>query len=423
MTFRGIDTDVYPGAAALADLKAQGYSWTAAYLESPSHSNASWPSFAEITASALNVVPVWVGGQVTGPGSHNVSGPAGTTEATACVAELQAKGYPVGHGVAFDTENGPPTPPNQIEHLTSWRDGVKTGGFRPMVYGSHANQAALAAIFGAENVWLFDLRAGSEQSSTGAPIVQYQQSVAITAAGQTLNVDLDVSLSEDPAGELMLGAPIPQAATPSATPSATPVDQPIPLPDPPAWTPPIPLTPSIPQLPPAFTPAPVAASSPTITSVATPARVGATVALTGVLAGATAMGQTHIADLKGLIDLSFTYLVSPLVLGVVVGLATSLARLLNINIQSAVAQRVLTAAENGASALVSKAQTAADADGTITTKNALIAGVLNYTNTAVPDAVKTAGLATPSGQAVLANLAEAKVQQALAAVPALKVTT
>jgi hypothetical protein len=184
--------------------------------------------------------------------------------------------------------------------------------------------------------------------------------------------------------------------------------------------PPIPLTPSVTQLPPPFMPAPVAASGPTLATVATPARVGATVALTGLLTGATAMSQTHIVDLKGLIDLSFEYLVSPLALGIVVGLATSLAKLLNINIQGAVAQRVLTATENGALALVSKAQTAAD-DGTITTKNEMIAGVLNYANAAVPDAVKAAGLATPAGQVVLANLAEAQVQKAVAAIPTAQV--
>lgn len=188
------------------------------------------------------------------------------------------------------------------------------------------------------------------------------------------------------------------------------------------WTPPIPLTPSVPQLPPPFTPAPVATTGPTLTTVATPARVGATVALTGLVAGATAMTQTPIVNLKGLIDLAFIYLVAPLVLGIVVGLATSLAKLLNINIQGAVAQRILTAAENGASALVSKAQTEAEQTGTFTTKNDLIAGVLNYTNTAVPDAVKAAGLATPAGQAILANLAEGKIQQAVAAITPQKVT-
>jgi lysozyme len=212
--------------------------------------------------------------------------------------------------------------------------------------------------------------------------------------------------------------------TDAADPAAPVVEPPVAVVQPTVapWTPPIPLTPSVPQLPPPFTPAPVAATGPTLTTVATPARVGATVALTGLVAGATAMMQTHIVDLKGLIDLAFVYLASPVALGIVVGLATSLAKMLNINIQGQVAQRVLTATENGAMALVSKAQTAADQSGTITTKNEMIAGVLNYANAAVPDAVKALGLATPAGQAVLANLAEAQVQKAVAAIPTPKVS-
>jgi putative chitinase len=192
---------------------------------------------------------------------------------------------------------------------------------------------------------------------------------------------------------------------------------------PPTQMPPIPLTPSVPQLPPAFTPAPVASTPPTLTTVATPARVGSSVALTGLVAGATAMAQIHIVDLKGLIDAGFVYLVSPIVLGIVVGLATSVARLLNVNMQSAAAQSILTAAENGAAALVSKAQTAADTHGEVVTKNDMIAGTLNYINTSFPDAIKASGLATPAGQAHLANLAEAKVAQATAAIQPPKAPT
>lgn len=194
-------------------------------------------------------------------------------------------------------------------------------------------------------------------------------------------------------------------------PAPTSLDIP-PLPPAPMFPqPPIPLTPTVPQLAPAFTPAPVASTPPTVATVATPARVGAAVALTGVTAGATAMASAHIVNLTGLVDAAFLYLVTPIVLGIVVGLATSLAKLLNVNIQSALSQRLLAAAENGAAAMVSKAQTAADEHATVTTKSEVIAGTLNYINNAVPTAVKGLGLATPAGQAHLANLAEAQVQK------------
>jgi lysozyme family protein len=205
----------------------------------------------------------------------------------------------------------------------------------------------------------------------------------------------------------------PAALDPPVIPPEPVLAQPAPPPPPVVVTPPAPPAPPTPQLAPAFTPSPVAPTPPTVATVATPARVGSGVALAGLTAGATAMAQVHIVDFKGLVNAAFIYLLTPVVLGVVAGLATSLAKLLNINMQSALAQRVLTAADNGALALMSKAQTAADTRAQVTTKNEMIAGALSYVNTAVPDAVKALGLATPAGQAHLTNLVEARVQSVI----------
>jgi hypothetical protein len=430
-TFEGFDLDIYPGEAALLSASIQGFSWVAAYLEAPSHSNASWPDYPTLKATGLNVLPVWVGAQVVGLGSHDVGAAQGATEGKACVAELIAKGYPIGTGVAFDTENGPPIPLGQSAHLTAWGATVRAAGYRPMMYGSYLNFVALCNGFGRENVWTFEIR--SEPPAIQGVAVQYQQEVPLTLAGKTYSVDRSVSTVADPAAPLAaqpVSAQVPSPAPPLASPGTSiplgsgGVAQPSAAPPPSPWPmPPIPLTPSVPQLAPAFTPAPIAATGPTLSTVATPARVGATVALTGLLTGATAMSTSHIASVKDLIDLAFIYLVAPVVLGIVVGLATSLAKLLNINMQGALAQRVLTATENGAMALVSKAQTAADDHSQIATKNEMIAGVVNYANTAVPDAVKALGLATPTGQGVLANLAEAQVQKAVTAVTTQKATS
>jgi hypothetical protein len=275
---------------------------------------------------------------------------------------------------------------------------------------SHYYEAARAAIAGGITEASTDAFANA-LTGVYATAPNYGGSLIALMRSDNLYAYNGASLAAQPTSMQSSLSPAPPAS-PSIPPPG-PSLQPIAVA--PILTPPIPLTPSVPQLPPAFVPAPVAATAPTLTTVATPARVGATVALTGLVAGASAMASTHIVDLKGLIDLAFLYLVAPVVLGIVVGLATSLAKLLNINIQGQVAQRVLTATENGAMAVVSKAQTAADA-GTITTKNDMIAGTLNYLNAAVPDAVKTLGLATPTGQGILANLAEAKVQAAVASI-------
>jgi hypothetical protein len=379
MPFRGIDTDIYPGAAALADLKAQGFSWTASYLEAPSHSNASWPTFAEITASGLNVIPIWVGGQITGPGSYLVSGPAGAAEATSCVNELQAKGYPVGFGVAFDTENGAPVPQNQTDHLTAWCGGVKAGGFRAMVYCSHENQAAMAAIFGAANVWCWDLRSGGEQSLI-APIVQYAQSVNITAAGQTLNVDLDVSTVADPAAAA--GQPVPQPVQAPATPTPTPVHIPN-LPDPPLST----VPPSPPKQPIIQTHGPLIAAAATAAAAAGAGATGAT---------------THVIDFTALINALAPYIITGIVLPLAIWLAGRAMQYFHVQTQSAAGQIVVKAIENGVNALAAQGVTYADAHATADVHNAYVASVLSYANSTVPGRIAASGI-TPAQLAALAT--------------------
>jgi hypothetical protein len=282
---------------------------------------------------------------------------------------------------------------------------ASTNAFAEALTGIYANAPgygdSLIALMKAQNLYQYDTLNGIASGMTGTG----------TLAAQPVSAQV-------PSPAPPLASPvssIPLGTGGVAQPSAAPPPSPWPMP-------PIPLTPSVPQLAPAFVPAAVAATGPTLSTVATPARVGAAVALSGLLTGATAMSQTHVASVKDLIDLAAVYLVAPIALGIIVGLATSLAKLLNINMQGALAQRVLTATENGAMALVSKAETAADDHSTITTKNQMIAGTLNYINAAVPDAVKSLGLATPAGQGILANLAEAKVQAAIATVTTPKAT-
>jgi|HubBroStandDraft_6_1064221.scaffolds.fasta_scaffold09760_2 hypothetical protein len=386
MTFKGIDTDIWPGAAALADLKAQGFSWTASYLEAPSHSNASWPTYAEITASGLSVIPLWVGGQITGPGSHLVSGPAGAAEATSCVNELQAKGYPAGHGVAFDTENGAPVPQNQTDHLTTWRDGVRSGGFRAMVYCSHVNQAAMAAIFGAENVWCWDLRAGSDQSPI-APIVQYQQNTTITAAGQTIPCDLDVSLSEDPAG-VMMAQPI--IATPIPAPPMTVVPTPTPTPTPPRIVSlPQPLSPPVKPTP----TSPVIQHGPLIAAAAT--------AVAAAGAGATG-ATTHMIDFTALINALAPYIITGVVLPLAIWLAGRALQYFNISTQSSAGQAVVGAVQNGVNALAAAGVTYADAHANVDVHDAYLASVLSYANSTVPARIAASGI-TPAQLTALAT--------------------
>jgi hypothetical protein len=198
MTYNGFDTDVYPGDAFLEAAAAQGFSWCNSYLVAPDHHDASWPNYLTLKATRLNPWPIWVGAQIAGPEGQA----AGTAEATACADELDAKGYPLNCGVAYDTENGPPVPAIQQEHLTAWRDGLRARGRRPQVYGSHRNFDALAAIFGADNVFIFDIL-GSPPATFQGIAVQYEQNVPLVLNGQTYIVDRSVSLTADPSTSLL----------------------------------------------------------------------------------------------------------------------------------------------------------------------------------------------------------------------------
>jgi hypothetical protein len=436
----GIDTSVYR-PNMLAALKADPNNnavWCGFYHDAPSHSNSGWPGHrADVIALGFNPVPIYVGQQVQGPGSHIVTAAQGTIDGDDCAAKMLAEGFPARSCCFLDLES----PDGAfMPYVDAWVTAMEKRGWTSGVYVSHLMAAVIATVHPNTRIWAYKVAsvAGSSGSApfstedpsgsgyAGAVIWQHEDEVTISGPGYSFTVDLDTSTVADPAAPLAaqpVSAQVPSPAPPLASPvSSIPlgtggVAQPSAAPPPSPWPmPPIPLTPSVPQLAPAFTPAAVAATGPTLSTVATPARVGATVALTGLLTGATAMSTSHIASVKDLIDLAFIYLVAPVVLGIVVGLATSLAKLLNINMQGALAQRVLTATENGAMALVSKAETAADDHSTITTKNQMIAGTLNYINAAVPDAVKSLGLATPAGQGILANLAEAKVQAAIATV-------
>jgi hypothetical protein len=190
--FRGFDLYADPGDAALADAKAQGFAWVASYLPgAPSHSDDSWRDYPTLAASGLNVLPIWVGAQSEGPGSHDLGEAQGAAEAEECLTTLDTLAYPPGMPVVFDTENGSPLTDAQTAHLTAWRDAIAAAGDLPMVYGSYLNFDALAELFGPDNVWVFMLR--DDVPDYEGVACQWKQSTSLVLAGETYTVDLDAS--------------------------------------------------------------------------------------------------------------------------------------------------------------------------------------------------------------------------------------
>ena len=74
--FAGFDRSDYPGDQVMSWLKANtNLVWCGYYLgPSPSHAGTTWMTRrAALAAAGWGVAPIYVGQQITGPGSHNPS--------------------------------------------------------------------------------------------------------------------------------------------------------------------------------------------------------------------------------------------------------------------------------------------------------------------------------------------------------------
>jgi len=97
--FVGFDCLTYPGIDEMTWLKANtNLGWCGFYLApAPSHSDSSWRgSRSDLVALGWGLLPIYVGQQTTGPGSHSVSGAQGTLDGGDAAALAAAAGFPNG---------------------------------------------------------------------------------------------------------------------------------------------------------------------------------------------------------------------------------------------------------------------------------------------------------------------------------------
>src|ERR1700692_1712966 len=107
--FVGFDCLAYPGIDEMTWLKANtNLGWCGFYLApAPSHSDSSWRgSRSDLVALGWGILPIYVGQQTTGPGSHNVSGAQGTLDGGDAAALAAAAGFPNGAFLYLDIEDG-----------------------------------------------------------------------------------------------------------------------------------------------------------------------------------------------------------------------------------------------------------------------------------------------------------------------------
>lgn len=199
----GFDISTAPSPTQLATLR-QHFDFCGCYLApSPSHQDKSWmvAGIANARAIGFKFLPIYVGQQVIGPGSHHDTAEQGKTDAVEASARMHDAGFALKSPVYLDLENGAPFPPAEGAYAFAWLEGVRAAGFTPGVYCSHV----LASHFDPTKyrVWAFQVPTTSltmqsflppqpPVSGLGGYIAkQYRQNVMLS--GIHMTVDLDIA--------------------------------------------------------------------------------------------------------------------------------------------------------------------------------------------------------------------------------------
>ena len=156
--YAGFDISDYPGAAQMDWLKNNSnLTWCGFYLGSaPSHPSASWMNArADLAKQGWGFAPIYVGQQVTGPGSHNVNLAQGTQDAANALKLMQQAGFSQGNCVYLDLENGLPFSQDQQDYVAGWIDGVIAGQFQPGVYCSWTFAGQVHLLRSQPRIWVF----------------------------------------------------------------------------------------------------------------------------------------------------------------------------------------------------------------------------------------------------------------------------
>jgi len=214
MAHAGLDTDQFPGLDAMARLYgATNLGWCGFYLApAPSHRDTGWMARrAALKAQGWGFAPVFLGQEVTGPGSHNVTAEQGAIDGVTASSLMAKAGFPSDSYVYLDLE----APNPETAYLVAWAKGLQ--GFRPGVYCSHLIADRVAKLLGDAGfpharIWAYKVTTGEygpfdgttmptdDPGQSGYPqayIWQQIDNARLTAFGG-LPADLDTALSTDP---------------------------------------------------------------------------------------------------------------------------------------------------------------------------------------------------------------------------------
>lgn len=217
--FPGFDVSACPSDAELAWLKTNtNAAWCGYYLApAPSHQDTSWMGKrAAIAARGYGIAPIYVGQQVTGPGSQNPSLAQGTADGDDAGNLMIKEAFVQGSCVYLDLENGPPLPRQLSDYVAGWCDAVSARGFQPGLYCSHDFAAEIHQLRSRARIWAFKVTTVTPHpfpgtnlptldpagcSYAGAYAWQLGQNCQLTLPGAPLaaiTIDLSVAVTADP---------------------------------------------------------------------------------------------------------------------------------------------------------------------------------------------------------------------------------
>jgi len=216
--FAGFDRSDYPGDAAVDWLQQNtNLVWCGYYLApAPSHPSTSWmTNRARLVGNGWGIAPLFVGQQVTGPGSQNPSAQTGVADGNVAVGLMQAEGFAAGLFVYLDIENGPPLTQAQQDYIGNWCDTISAGGYGAGVYCSHSLALDIHSLRSSCRIWAFNVSTTQSHpvpnpfpdpnpsgcGYIGAYAWQLGQNCLINvppANLQTLDVDLSSAIVADP---------------------------------------------------------------------------------------------------------------------------------------------------------------------------------------------------------------------------------
>jgi hypothetical protein len=210
-SFAGFDTSVYPGDAVMALLKPH-FTWCCSYMVAPSHPEGDWTAAdGRLIQAGWSLLDIYVGQQVTGPGSHRASALQGMADAGDAVRQMIARGRAFGLACVLDNEQGPPLEDPMLAYDIAWARRVAAEGFKPIIYASHLMAKDIAEAIPEAGLFIYDISTIArttasppfptpDMSTFGCPqaiACQFRQNVALPDFG--IVVDLDVAATADPA--------------------------------------------------------------------------------------------------------------------------------------------------------------------------------------------------------------------------------